>query len=183
MKITQIAIVLFLCFSLTTYAQEKEKLVKLTPDIADSICIQMVALDTKQVPPQTAIKQILIRKKLISKNATKKDVGNFINNNFKKLNGKTDEFDSNVKAQHLYQRAFDGDVLNFFYDVVLEEEYGININNQFFDKRSQTNITLLDHINYIINTPHELILYDKDTLNDIRDEIIEMGGKTVKELK
>jgi hypothetical protein len=181
MKTTQIAIVIFLCFSVTMHAQGK--LVKLTPDIADSICIRMVVLDNRNIQPQVAIKKNLISHKVISKNATKKDIGDFINNNFKNLIGRRTIVDSSVKEQHLYQRAFDGSVLNFFYDVVLEEEYGININNQFFDKRTQTNITLLDHINYVLKTPHELRKYDEATLNDIRDGIIEMGGKTTKELE
>jgi antitoxin component YwqK of YwqJK toxin-antitoxin module len=158
-------------------------IVPLTSQIADSVCILMTVLNRENVPPQTAIKKILIVKKLIPKNATKKEIGDFINNNFKKLNCKTTIVNSSVKAQHMYQRAFDDYVSDFFYDVVLEEEYGININNQFFDKRTQTNITLLDHINYIINDPYELSKYDEDTLNDIRDGIIEMGGKTTKELE
>jgi antitoxin component YwqK of YwqJK toxin-antitoxin module len=155
----------------------------LTSQIANSICIRMVALDDEQVLPQVAIKKNLISHKVVSKNASKKEIGSFINKNFKNLNCKTTVADSSVKAQHMYQRAFDGDVLNFFYDVVLEEEYGINLNNKFFDKISQTDITLLDYINYILKTPKEIINYEEATLNDIRDGIIEMGGKTKKELK
>jgi len=167
--------------ALTTYAQEKEKLVQLTPEIADSICIQMVGLVDENIQPQVAIKKNLISHKVISKNATKKGIGDFINKNFKNLIDRRNIVSSSVKEQHLYQRAFDGSVLNFFYDVVLDEEYEIDINLTFSDKGKQR--TLLDQINYLLNTPHELILYDKDTLNDIRDEIIEVGGKTVKELK
>jgi hypothetical protein len=158
-------------------AQDKLKnLVELTPEIADNICIRMVTLSNEQIPPQKAIKKLLVYNKVISKNATKKEIGTFINKNLKRLNCKASKIDSTIKAQHLYQRFFDGNVTSFFYDVVLEEEYEIDFNAKFTHNGKELN--LLDHINYILNTPHEIRKYDESTLSDIRDGIIEMNAVT-----
>jgi antitoxin component YwqK of YwqJK toxin-antitoxin module len=156
-------------------------LVPLSPESSDYICIFMQG--TFNHNPAATLKKTLIRKKLISSDATKEEIGSFINYNFDNLKCLRSNIDSSKKEQHLYQRANDAGFLNFFYDVILEDEYYINLNNKFYDNISQTNITLLDFFNYILDSPHELRRTDETTISDLRDGIIEMGGKTTKELE
>ncbi len=166
----------FLLITISINAQEnndsktsnKTNLVPLTKELANRLCIKIVSKNAHQ-PIEKTIRNTLIESKLIHKNATKADIGAFINKNFNHLRCQNDPMSSYIKEQHIYERAFDGHVLTFFDDIILDEDYKVDINKII--KHNGKEFTLLDHINYIIkNESHK---FDINRLRDLKDGIEE----------
>ncbi len=176
-KLTLIFSILLITLSINAQEKKTSKnktdkinsdLVPLTEELADLICVKIVSRDAYQSVQKT-VRDVLIQSKLIPKDATKINIGNFINKNFNSLRCFNDPTNMHIKEQHVYERAFDGHVLTFFSDIILDEDYKVNINKVI--KHNGKEFTLLDHINYIIkNESHK---FDLTRLRGLRDGIKE----------
>ncbi len=149
----------------------KTNLVPLTKKLANRLCIRIASRDGYQSVEKT-VREFLIEDKLISESATKADIGAFINKNFNSLRCLNDPTDMHIKEQHIYERAFDIHALTFFSDIILDEDYKVNINKVI--KHNGKEFTLLDHINYIIkNESHKFNLARLKSLRNGIKEAIE----------
>ncbi len=168
-----ILIISILLNTMFTSAQEnmnsnKTKLASLTSELADNLCLRIEVKNGHESVEKT-VRDMLIQFKLISKDATKSDIGNFINKNFNNLRCKGDPNDMHVNEEHIYERVFDARLWKFYWDIVLDEDYKVDINKVI--KHNGKEFTLQDHINYIIkNESHK---FDINTLKDLRDGIEE----------